>query len=198
MMALLCCPQRLCLMQRRVPICLTRYASRMVKEVMALPTTGQNQPPPRPRTAVRCANIMNQKMLALLHAAAGMEMHVQTHHAAVTPRKMIVVGIVNGKLVSASLHCSRHARRRANQEPMCALKVAHLWTIVSNVSLQPVCGKRISAKNHGNLKQERGLKVASGTGSSTSSATNFNQVPHIQVGATKWERREESGQSARS
>merc|ERR1719329_1531823 len=129
-----------------------------------------------------------------------MEMHVQTHHAAVTPRKMIVVGIVNGKLklLSASRQCSRHARRRANQEPMCALKVAHLWTIVSSVSLQPVCGKRISAKNHGNHRPDRGRRAASETGSSTSSATNLNQVPNIQVGWTKLGRREESGRFASS
>jgi hypothetical protein len=145
-----------------------------------------------------CANIMNQKMLALLHAAAGMEMHVQTHHAAVTPRKMTVVGIVNGKLVSASQHCSRHARRRVSQEPMCAQRVAHLWTIVSNASLQLGFGKRITVQNLGKNRQDLGHKVASGTGSSTSSAISSNQVPHTRVGSTKLERRRESGQSARS
>merc|ERR1719450_1208834 len=133
---------------------------------MVLLITGQSP-------ANMCANIMNQKMLAHLHAAAGMEMHVLTHHAAVTPRKMIVVGIVNGKLVSASQQCSKHAQRRVHQDPMCAQRVAHLWTIVSSVSLQLGFGKRITVQNLGQKRQDLGRKVASGTGSSTSSAISL-------------------------
>merc|ERR1719223_459238 len=160
---------------------------------MVLPTTSQSQTPPN-----MCANIMNQKMPALLHAVAGMEMRVQTHYAAVTLRKMIVVGIVNGKLASASQQCSKHAQRRAHQDPMCAQRVAHLWTIVSSVSLQLGFGKRITVQNLGQKGQDLGHKDASGTGSSTSSAISLNQVPHTRVGSTKLERRRENGQSARS
>merc|ERR1719360_468070 len=141
---------------------------------------------------------MKHRTLVLLRVAAGMEMRVQIHRAAATRHKMIAAGIVNGTLISASQRCSKHARRRANQEPMCVLKVAHLWTIVSSVSLQLVCGKRISAKNHGNHRLDRGRRAASETGSSTSSATNLNQVPNIQVGWTKLGRREESGRFASS
>jgi len=141
---------------------------------------------------------MKPKILALMHAAVGMEMRVQTHHAAATPRKVIAVGIVNGKLVSASQQCSKHAPRRVHQDPMCAQRVAHLWTIVSNASLQLGFGKRITVQNLGKNRQDLGHKVASGTGSSTSSAISSNQVPHTGVVSTKLERRRESGQSARS
>merc|ERR1719454_2072910 len=190
-MVLLCCPKKPSSIKRRVPTCLTSFVSQMATEVMVLPITSQRNP-------TMCANIMNQKILALLHAAAGMEMHVQTHHVAVTPRKMIVVGIVNGQLVSASQQCSKHAQRRAHQDPMCAQRVAHLWTIVSSVSLQLGFGKRITVQNLGKNRQDLGHKVASGIGSSTLSAISLNQVPHTRVGWTKLERRRESGQSARS
>jgi len=64
----------------------------------------QKRPQPRPQQSM-CVSIMNQRIRARLGAAIGMGMHVQIHHAAATLRKMIVVGIVNGKEASASQQC---------------------------------------------------------------------------------------------
>merc|ERR1711953_270493 len=153
---------------------------------------------PQQKTLDMSAIIMIRKQSALLHAAVGMVMHVQTRHAAPIPKKVNVVGTVNGLTVCANQQCSKLAQRKVSLEPMCAQRVAHLWTTASSVSLQLVYGRRISARNHGPHARDPGLKVASGTGSSTSSATSLNQVPSIQLGWTKLEPSGESGPSAKS
>lgn len=161
----------------------------------------ESAPPPPPpqlqRTPEKCASIMRRSSRVLLHAAVGTVILVQTRHAAATLMKANAVGIVNGKLVCANQHCLKLARRRVSREPMSARRVAHLWTIASNVSLRLGCGRRTSAENHGPQRQDPDHKVVSGTESLTSSATDLNQVPSTQVGSTKSEPRRESGQSAK-
>merc|ERR1712048_591752 len=107
-------------------------------------------PPPRPlRTVAMCANIMNQKILALCHAAAGMEMPVLIHPAAAASQKQNAVGIVNGKLISANLQSSKHVLMKEKQGQMCVQRAARLWIIVSSATLQLVCGKRTTVKIRG-------------------------------------------------
>jgi len=143
-------------------------------------------PPPQPqRTSAMCANIMNQKILALCHAAVGMEMPVLIHPAAAVPRKQIAVGIVNGKLISANLQSSKHVPMKEKQGQMCVQRAVRLWIIVSSVSLQLVCGKKTTVKIHGPQVREHDHRAASGTESSMSNATNLNPVRSIQMELTK-------------